>query len=95
MTTTDISQDIQRTEDLATEDRTHYVTPFDNPSIWRELGGGMDVSGHDIVVYGRLNFKEITAVCGHKFVPILDPDKYPACESCVAEATSRMQERGE
>lgn len=29
---------------------------------------------------------EVTALCGHKWVPERNPDKYPVCEPCVEAA---------
>jgi len=36
-------------------------------------------------VYGE----EITAVCGEKFIPTRDPDRYPLCDACK-EAVRQM-----
>jgi hypothetical protein len=28
--------------------------------------------------------QEITALCGHRFIPTRDPEKFPLCEECKA-----------
>jgi hypothetical protein len=33
--------------------------------------------------------EEITALCGEKFIPTRDPNKYPVCEACRAVLSAR------
>lgn len=35
---------------------------------------------------------EVTALCGHRWIPQSDPMKHPICEPCVEEAQRRVQE---
>lgn len=37
--------------------------------------------------------KEITALCGERFVPTRDPEQYPVCEACM-EQLQRIRSRG-
>ena len=32
--------------------------------------------------------EEITALCGEKFIPTRDPNKYPVCEACRQALTA-------
>ena len=32
---------------------------------------------------GYINGVVITALCGHKFVPTRDPDRFPLCQKCI------------
>jgi len=57
---------------------THIVRPGDNTHILR----GSQVTGADIVFSARLSGKHVNALCGHRFVPKRNPEKYPACEAC-------------
>jgi len=38
---------------------------------------------------------EIVALCGFKFIPQHNPDKYDACEACIKIAGDIMKELGE
>jgi hypothetical protein len=33
--------------------------------------------------------EEITALCGEKFIPTRDPNRYPVCEACRAALAAR------
>lgn len=37
----------------------------------------------DIVFEARVFGHTLTALCGHKFVPERDPQKYPPCQKCL------------
>lgn len=58
--------------------RAHIVNPPMNLHIWRP---GME--GQDIVDLARLTGTEIMALCGFKFVPKRNPDKFDACDVCM------------
>ena len=74
------------TEELIPYDETpadanhtaHIVNPPMNLHIWRP---GME--GQDIVDLARLTGTEIMALCGFKFVPKRNPDKFDACDVCM------------
>lgn len=58
--------------------RTHVVRGEENDALWVD---GM--VGQDIVDAARMLGVEVTALCGHKFVPLHNPEKYPACKACL------------
>lgn len=58
--------------------KTHIVRPGDNLHVLR----GPGVRGSDIVFAARMSGTEVVALCGFKFVPKHNPDKYPACQPC-------------
>jgi DUF3039 family protein len=64
--------------DDGADHRAHIVNPPMNLHIWKP---GME--GQDIVDLARLTGEEITALCGFKFVPKRNPDKYKACDPCL------------
>lgn len=70
--------------------RVHIVNPPRNTHIWKS---GM--TSKDIVDIARINQIEITALCGYKFVPKHNPDKYDACEECIKIAGAIMRGMGE
>lgn len=57
--------------------RTHFVRGEENEHLWTE---GMDAQ--DLVETARLLGDEITALCGHKWVPKYNPDKHEICKAC-------------
>ena len=92
MTSVDTDLD-QIMNELAEDMRlTHIVTPADNQDIWDILGGGAAISGKDIVSFARYEFREVTALCGFRWIPKNDPTKYDTCEACLEEAHRRMAE---
>jgi hypothetical protein len=70
--------------------RTHMVNPPKNLHIWRD---GMDV--REMAEIARITGQELEALCGYRWVPKLNPDKYDVCEKCMAIAGEMMRERGE
>lgn len=85
-------------EDLAYEEtddplhRTHIINPPDNPHI---SYGHPNMEAQEVVNIARRKGLEITALCGYKFVPKHNPDKYDACEACVKVAGDIMRAMGE
>lgn len=73
---------------------SHYVSPADNQDIWDALGGGRYVTSQDVVDHARTHGIEVLALCGYRWVPQHDPQKYPVCEACVDEAERRVREEG-
>lgn len=35
---------------------------------------------------------EVTALCGHKWVPERNPDRYPVCQACIDAANQILNE---
>lgn len=71
--------------------RAHIVRPMEN----RHVAGNNNLTGQDIVDIARASQIEIVALCGHKFVPKHNPDKYDACEACMKIAGHIMSAGGE
>ena len=74
---------------------THIVTPEENKTVWMVLGGGMDVTAQDIVDFCRNNNVMVMAICGYKWIPKNNPEKYDMCDACREEAGNRMKENNE
>jgi len=68
---------------------THVINQRDNIHIWQP---GM--SSQDIVDTARMTGQWIFALCGYKFIPERDPQKYPACQACFDIAGQIMNEDG-
>lgn len=58
--------------------KTHIIRGKENDHLWQE---GMDAQ--DVVDLARLGGHELTALCGFKWVPKLDPAKHELCDECV------------
>lgn len=71
------------------EHMTHLINPVDNLHIWQP---GM--TAKDIVFIARTTGQWVFALCGFKFVPERDPQKYPACQACFDIAGQIMSEDG-
>ena len=72
--------------------RTHIVNPPDNPHISH---GYPKMTAQQVVDIARLSSIEIVALCGYKFIPKRNPDKYDACEACMKIAGDIMRGAGE
>lgn len=70
--------------------KAHIVNPPMNLHIYRR---GM--SPQDIVDTARLTGQEVVALCGYKWVPKRNPDKYDVCDVCMKIAEGIMREEGE
>jgi hypothetical protein len=64
---------------------THIINPPNNIHIWEP---GMEAQ--DIVAIARATGQIVVALCGYKFVPKRNPEKYPACDSCIKIAHDIM-----
>ena len=69
---------------------THIVNPTDNPHL-----DGPGVTAKDLVGMARLLGEEIVALCGYKWIPVRNPEKYPVCKTCLVIAGHLMREAGE
>ena len=89
--------DLSEMEEMFAESlrSTHIVTPVENKTIWMILGGGMDVTGQDIVDFARKTNSYVVAICEYKWIPKNNPEKYDLCEHCRIEAEHRMRDAGE
>lgn len=70
-------------------------TMLDEPET-QTSHGGKDPNEPEIAHYARKDQiadayvfgHEITALCGEKFIPTRDPERYPVCEPCKEIAES-------
>lgn len=72
------------------EYKAHIVNPPANTHIWQP---GMEAQ--DVVDVARVKGLEVVALCGYKFIPKHNPDKFDACEACMKIAGDIMREAGE
>lgn len=72
------------------EYRAHIVNPPANLHIWEP---GMEAQ--DIVDIARATGQHVVALCGYKFIPKHNPDKFDACDVCMRIAGDIMSELGE
>lgn len=70
--------------------KTHIVNPPKNIHIWRE---GMSMQ--DVVDIARATGQEVVALCGYRWVPKHNPDKFDVCQTCMDIAGQLMREKGE
>ena len=70
--------------------RTHIVRPPENKHIFK-----LGMTAQDIVDVARVTGQEVVALCGHRFVPKSNPEKYDACKSCMKIAGDLMRAEGE
>lgn len=57
---------------------THIINQADNTHIWVP-----PMTTQDIVDTARMLGEYVIALCGYKWVPLHDPEKYPVCETCI------------
>ena len=77
-------------EDNDPNRRTHIVNPPLNLHIFKP---GM--SSQDVVDSARLLGLEVVALCGYRWVPKHNPEKYDICEPCIKIASELMRDAGE
>lgn len=70
--------------------RTHIVSPPENMHIWQEGWNAQDIVNH-----ARMHGLEVTALCGYKWVPVHNPEKFEACKACFDIAGQIMQGLGQ
>ena len=83
----------ETTEETNTEDGdhlAHIINPTKNLHCWMP-----PMTSRDVVRVAQEYNIEIIALCGHKFIPSRDPERYPACRACFAIAGILMREGGE
>jgi len=69
---------------------THIVNPPNNLHIWR-----VGMSAQDIVDIARVTGQYVTALCGYKWIPKRNPEKYDLCTGCLEIAQHLMRSNGE
>ena len=72
--------------------RTHIVSPPENLHI---TNGDPKMLAQDVVDIARVIGQEVVALCGYKWVPKHNPDKFDACEACMTIAGHIMRGLGE
>lgn len=85
---TDVKIDVEIIPFEETDDssvRAHIINPPANVHIWKP---GM--SSQDVVDTARMLQMELVALCGYKWVPKYNPDKFPVCEKCLKIAGSLL-----
>ena len=60
---------------------THIVNPPGNLHIWR-----IGMTAQDVVNAARLLGKEVSALCGYRWVPAHDPELFDVCPACMTKA---------
>jgi hypothetical protein len=76
--------------DDGNEHLTHIINPPGNTHLWST---GMDAK--DVVFIARMTGQNVIALCGYKWVPKRNPDKYPVCQTCMDIAGNLMRDGGE
>ena len=71
--------------------KTHVVDCMSNPHVW---DGSLEMTSEDVVAYAREHGIEIVALCGYKWVPSRDPQKYDACSHCMEIARELINKYG-
>lgn len=69
--------------------KTHVIRQHENDHLWSP---GM--TGKDILDLARMTGEFVIALCGFKFVPNHNPEKYDACATCIDLAGKIMMEEG-
>lgn len=72
--------------------RTHIVNPEGNEHILPVTNGK---EMQELVDIARFTEQEIVALCGYKWIPKRNPEKFDLCEACRLRAEQIMQEMGE
>lgn len=84
-----ILEDLMPYDDSADPNaRTHIVNWDMNAHIHN---GNLSMTSQDIVDSARMLGLEVIALCGYRWVPRRNPDKYDACEACMKIAGMLME----
>lgn len=87
MTVVDTDLDMVEQEIAETLRLTHIVNPPMNEHV-----GGPGLTSKEIVFIAREFHIEVVALCGYRWVPVNDPEKYPVCEECMRIAGIYIKE---
>lgn len=71
---------------------THIINPPMNEHIWKP---GPSMDPQEIVNTARITGQEIVALCGYKWVPARNPEKYDVCPECMKIARDIIRRLGE
>lgn len=74
-------------DDVGADHHAHYLSLRDNPEIEARFGV---MGAQELISTARFHRLEVTAMCGYKWVPELNPSSYPVCGSCVNIAEARV-----
>lgn len=69
--------------------KTHIVSPPENKHLFQP---GMEAQ--DIVDLARATGQEVIALCGYRWVPKHNPDKFETCDACFKIAGDIMRGEG-
>lgn len=83
--------DTPYTDDGDPSHKTHFINPAMNTDI-QDQYGPMDAA--IIVKTARFFGIEIVALCGFKFIPERNPEKYDSCEPCAHAAADIISKDG-
>lgn len=70
---------------------THIVSPPEN----RHISNDLSLEAKDLIDLARVTGEEMIALCGFRFVPKRNPEKYDACQDCIRIAGEIMRRLGE
>jgi hypothetical protein len=73
--------------DVDKDHKAHYVSLRDNPEFEKRFG---NMNAKELINTARFHRVEITAMCGHKWIPELNPQSYPVCSACADIAYNRL-----
>lgn len=77
-------------ENAPGDGNAHIVNPPMNLHIWQ-----IGMSSQELVEKARNEEIPIKSLCGYVWVPKRNPDKYPACPTCIRIAGELMWSAGE
>lgn len=69
---------------------THIIRPPENKHIYQ-----IGMTAQDIADTARATGDYVVALCGYKWNPKRNPDKYPVCQPCMDVAGMHMRNEGE
>ena len=68
--------------DLQHDLRTGVVEPGDHEKFSHLVPGKNGVSGRELVMMAMVEGTPVTALCGHRWIPSRDPERFPLCPTC-------------
>lgn len=71
--------------------KAHFINPAMNQELQHKFG---PMGAGDIVKTARFFRLEIVALCGFKFIPEHNPEKYDSCEACASIAADIISKDG-
>jgi hypothetical protein len=83
-------EDMLPYEDDGKDRLAHYI----NPAMNGHIQNGVPMTAKEILFIARLNHLEVVALCGYRWVPNHNPDKYDLCQECSDIANQIISEDG-